>query len=826
MNSAGRGGAASGPGSPRGRKRGGAPSRLSFLGPRSRFRASVALVRQSLLGVLSTVLLVAPAARAADVVVKEVKIEGNRRTDPAAIRAAIGTKAGQPLSLDQVDADIRAVMKLGSFADVVAEEEGPPENPDLIYRVVERPTVHSLQTVGNEEIKKDDLKDAVSLKTNDFFDPARADADVQRIQKKYVEKGFFLTEVTVKVVDAPDNQVDVTYQINEHAKVQVKEIRFVGNAHVPADDILPYLQSKQGGLLPWAVEGTFREDAFDTDVQAVQAVYLEKGFVEVKVRHPSVQLSPDRRMLFITIPLVEGEQYDLGAIGFSGELLGQEAKLKKVTHIHTGERFARSRVAADLAAIQDVYRDLGYAYVNVEPKTQPHPDTRRVDISFDIQPGEPVTIGRIEIVGNDKTREKIIRRELRVYEGQLFSGTGYRVSKNRVQALGYFETVDIAQTKRSPTTMDLVVTVKERATGTFSLGAGYSSYEQFILNAQISQQNFLGWGQSLSLQLQWSSVRQLGEISYADPYFLDTRWTFSFSLYANEVAYPAFTRRALGGSLTWGYELVGLADWFKPAAALEDVRLFATLTHEQVDVSSASAVPLARATGSGSTTSLRLALQADKRDNRLTPSDGWYGNVSFETAPEWLVPRRFTGSEVNLFNRYGLDMRVYHPLALGVVGRARLLAGWLQSLSPQGVPLSELYYIGGVNTIRGYRFQSVGPQGFQACSYSPYAEICRLAEGGYQELVLNLEAEFPVFEKAGIRGVVFFDAGNAFPAGTWHDPSVPLSLYKSIGFGIRWFSPMGPLRFEWGFPLNRRKDILGNYIDNPVDFQFTIGSFF
>lgn len=202
-----------------------------------------------LLGVLATLLFAALAARAADVVVSEVRVEGTRRTDPEAVRMAISTKAGQPLSLDAVDQDIRAIMKLGPYYDVVVEEEGPPEKPALIYRVAERPTIREVKTLGYEALSKDDLKDTVQLKAGTVYDPALADKDVQRIQKKYVEKGYFLTDVKVKTLDLPDNQVDLTYQINEHAKVQVKEIRFVGNGNVPKDDITPFLQTKEGGLL-------------------------------------------------------------------------------------------------------------------------------------------------------------------------------------------------------------------------------------------------------------------------------------------------------------------------------------------------------------------------------------------------------------------------------------------------------------------------------------------------------------------------------------------------------------------------------------------------
>jgi outer membrane protein insertion porin family len=786
----------------------------------------VAIYRKTLLGLVALLLLASPAALAADVLVKDVRVEGNRRTDPAAIKAAAGTKPGKKLDPEQVDADVRSIMKLPAISDVVVELEGNSAGPIVVFKVTERPLVHEVKTVGNEVVGKDDLKDLFQLKAGAIYDPAKAQKDVQALQKKYVEKGYFLAEITPKATPTADNQVDVTYEVNEHAKIEIKELRLVGNDHVPKDDITPYMQNKEGSLIPFVSGGTFREDALEADVQAVQGVYLERGYVEVKVSRPSVQLSADRRYLFVTINVIEGPQYDLGQLTLSGELLGRKAEAQKLVKLQTGERFVRSKVAATLLAIQDLYKDQGYAYTNVEPRTAPHPETKRVDIDFEVQPGNLVHIGRIEVVGNAKTRDKVIRREMRVYEGELFNGTGLKNSKQRIMALGYFETAEIAQTKRGSDRMDLTVTVKERPTGTFQVGVGYSSYEALVVNGQISQQNFLGWGQSLTLNLQWSSIRQVGELSWDDPYFFDTRWTYTVDLYANETSYTTFTRSAVGGSMTWGYELAGLGRWWQPAKKLEDVRLYGTYTLERVGVSTGGTVPLARASGSGFTSAFRLSLTADKRDNRITPSNGWYASVSYETAPHFLSPKWAFGTRVNLFNRTTVDLRGYRSLGLGIVARGRLNMGWLQALSAKGVPLSELYFLGGINNVRGYRLNTIAPPGRVACSNSPYSGICRVNGEGYQQLFLNLEAEFPLVQKAGFRGVVFFDAGNVFGAGSYHDRSVPFSLYKSVGAGFRWFSPLGPLRFEWAIPLDRRKDDLGNYMDQPLDFQFTVGNFF
>jgi outer membrane protein insertion porin family len=705
--------------------------------------------------------------------------------------------------------------------------------------VVERPTVHEAKITGNKQLSKDDLKDTVEVKPLSYFDPAAVAKDVRAIQKKYVEKGYFLAEITSKVVDVADNQVDVLYEVNEHAKVEVKEISFVGNDQVPKDDIAPYLQTKEGGLLALVGMGggALKEDALKADLEAVQAVYLEKGYVEAKVGKPSVQLSPDRRQLFITIPVHEGLQYDLGTIAFAGTLLGQDARLKDQLTLRPGDRFVRSRVWENIQSAQDVYKDMGYAYANVSLEPTTHPDTRRVDLVLRVQPGNLVHYRRIEMAGNTRTRDKVLRRELRIYEGELYSGTGMKRSKARITALGFFETVELtprrvidpATGKARDDVLDVVVEVKERPTGSFQLGAGYSSYENFVLNGQISQNNFFGWGQTLSLQAQWSSIRQLGQISFIEPYFLDTQWSFAFDLYAQEQQYQTFTRRAVGGSMTWGYELSGLSGWFDLARHLEDVRLSATYTHEQLNVTSAAtAIPTAETNGSGTTSSIRLTLTADKRDNRLFPTRGFYGSFSFETAPPALAPSEVFGKEVNLFNRYALDVRAFHPIWKGIIFRGRLGAGLIRSLSAdRRVPVSERYFLGGMQTIRGYAYDSLAPQVQRPCTWG-VAQTCETAEGGLQQVFFNLETEFPLAEKAGVRGVVFFDAGNSFTAGTWHDPNVPWSLYRAWGFGFRWQSPLGPLRFEWGFPLDRRKNPNpgGGFIDAPVDFQFTVGNFF
>lgn len=762
---------------------------------------------------------------------KDVRIVGTRRVEADVVRAAISEKKGAPYDPRTVARDVRALMKLGYFSDVEVDREGDPNEPVLVYNLTERPTVAEVKHEGNEELSNDDLKDTIELKPFDLLDLAKVQKDVKKIQDKYVEKGYFLAEVTYRLEKKPDNQVNVVYVINEKAKVLVREVRFVGNEHVSADEILQYMQTRPGDYLSFVTgTGTFKEDAFDHDLQAVSAVYLDRGYVTVKVGKPTLSLSPDKRYIYITIPVEEGEQYTIGSVKFSGQLLGQEPALWKVVKSKEGELFVRSRVGQDLFALGDVYRDLGYAYANVTPLTAADPVKRLIDLNYEVQPGQQVHFERIEFVGNERTRDKVIRRELRIYEGELFNGSALKTSKNRVTALGYFETVEITTKPGSADDKIVaIVEVKEKSTGTFQLGAGFSSYENFVLTGQIAQQNFFGWGQSLSLQVQWSSIRQLGQIQFVEPYFLDTKWTFAFDVYANEGIYTSFTRRAVGGNVTWGYELSGLAPYFSFARNLEDVRLLATYTDEHVNVNNAATGVVSNSLSSGTTSSLRLTLQVDKRDNRIFPTAGLYGSVSLEAAPPFLSPEAIFGQTYQ-FTRASLDLRAYHPFPKGFVGRLRLTAGAIRAWdSSHPVPISELYYVGGINSVRGYRYLSISPIRRIMSSFDPLATTTTVAIGGDWDLVINSEIEFPVVEKVGLKGVVFFDAGNSY---SYRKDPFELSgydrpLYMSLGFGFRWQSPVGPLRFEWGFPLNRRRDpITGTWIDQPVDFEFTIGNFF
>jgi outer membrane protein insertion porin family len=425
---------------------------------------------------------------------------------------------------------------------------------------------------------------------------------------------------------------------------------------------------------------------------------------------------------------------------------------------------------------------------------------------------------------------------MKISEGELFNNTNLEQSKRRIEALGFFETVNVS-TKRgsSDEFVEVNVEVSERPTGTFQIGAGFSSVENFIAQAQISQNNLFGRGQTLTLQAQLSSLRQMFLLRFVEPYFLDTNWTFAFTLYNTSRGFDTFSRNASGGDLTWGYPLSYEARAFL-TYKLEDVgistgsRGFTDFGAVRTPVDSTAVANLYRG---GVTSSLRASVSWDSRNNRLFPTGGWYHEVFAEWAD------RYTASE-NVFIRFGGFMRHYRKLWGPFVLKLNAEVGVTTSRDPLGVPIAERYLIGGIYDVRGFRPRSLGPRLLTGAD--PDSPQTPIPLGGNLQIIWNSEIEFPLFKRVGISGVVFYDMGNAFnlekrycagqpseslkfdPCFSFPD-SLVYGIRKSVGFGFRWFSPIGPLRFEWGIPLDRQRRPDGS-VEEPLVFEFTIGNFF
>lgn len=771
-----------------------------------------------------------------------VSVKGNGRVAADDVRATMKLKPGMECSDDDVAKDARALWDLGYFDDLIFRATVTNETVDLEIQVKERAAIGKITFEGDDSVTEEDIDEKVTLEVGAILSENAVREQLTKIRDVYAEEGFFLAKVTYKLVPMANNQVEVRYDIVEGPEVSVRRIQFVGNDHIPDDELLQFMRTHPTGLLSFlSSNDTFKRDFFDEDVLRMQALYYDRGYLNVQVDPPRVELTPDRHQIDITVPVKEGPRFRIGrmrvveisADGQEVEPLGGRRAVREKVEAEPGEWFSRTKVAEGIERITRHYRDASFAKVQVEPETELEAEKRLVHVTVVIRRGPPCHVERIEVQGNDKTRDRVIRREILMVEGAEYSQTLLEASKDRINALGYFERVDMSETDGKESD-GLIVTyeVKERATGTFQLGAGFSSIEQFILTAQIDQQNLFGHGQSLSLQAQVSGIRQLIQAQFVEPYFMSTLWSLSVDASRTSNAFQDFTQKSTGGGVAFGHPIFNRNLRLSLRYSVDFVDISATTggffssTAPGAQIQTRS--PFAYAQLGGFTSALRLALTWDSRDNRLFPTKGIYASISSEAADPVLGSQR-------TYVRHRYFGRFYYPLLLGAVLRLNTEAGLITSRDTRGVPQYERFYQGGILSIRGYPLQSLSPYAYTAFNLDPNAPPGAYRLGGNVMLRSNLEIEFPILTAVGIKGVIFTDAGN-----TWNleaqkcqvrpeptpDPTRdpcgfdPLALRYSWGFGVRWFSPMGPLRFEWGFPINKRP------YDQTYRFEFTIGQFF
>ncbi|MBK9031950.1 MAG: outer membrane protein assembly factor BamA [Myxococcales bacterium] len=768
--------------------------------------------------------------------IDRIQFRGNRKVEADTIRLALTSKVGATIDPAKIRDDVRAMWKMGFFSDVVVEAElAPGGGAILTFAVKEKPSVRKILIDGAGEVGLDKINEVLDLDRDTILDITKVKANRDKIAELYNQKGYYLASIDWEVKPVNEAEVDVWFKVDERAKIEIRGVDFIGNKNISDDELRNYIATRKGGAMSFLSDsGTFNEADFERDLVIISAHYWDKGYAAVKIGTPRLQLSRDKKYMYVAIPIDEGPVFSYSDIKFKGSLIGDEALHRKKLVSHAHDRFSRSGLAGDRERLANYYMDQGYAYANVSPMTIPNMKDNTIELVWEIESGKKAYFERINIRGNSKTRDKVIRREMKIAEGELYSSSNLEESKRRINALGFFERVEVSTGKGSSDELvEVNVEVSERPTGTFQIGAGFSSVENFIAQAQISQNNLFGRGQTLALQAQLSSLRQLFLLRFVEPYFLDTQWTFAFDLYNQSRAFNNFSRNAAGFSLTWGYPISYEARAFV-TYKLEDVGIstggsgFASLGPIRQPISNQQVANLFRG---GVTSSVRASLQWDSRNNRLFPTGGWYDNAFIEYAD------KYTGSE-NVFWRWGGFLRHYRQLWGPFVLHTNAEVGLTTSTDPLGVPISERYLIGGIYDVRGFSPRSLGPR--LQTGISPDQGLSELPLGGNMQVIWNSEVEFPLIKRLAISGVVFFDMGNAYnlearycsglssvttSISPKYDPcfrfpeSLTEGLRKSVGFGFRWFSPIGPLRFEWGIPLDRQ----GN--EDPLVFEFTIGNF-
>lgn len=784
--------------------------------------------------------------------IRRVRVLGNRRVGDEDVLASIRSRAGNVCTDDRISEDAQALWDLGFFDDIRVEAEPTGDRIDVIFRLRERPAIASVRYEGNSSVGNSDIDEVVELRTGSILSMREIQRQVTRIRDLYAEKGYFLARVEPRLVRQPNNEVEVVFQIREGDEVVVRRIRFVGNRHISGDDLRGIMQTGETGFFSFLTNNdNYQDEKFDEDVTRLQAIYYDRGYLTMRVGTPRIELTPDRRFIDITIPLVEGPRFRIGRLrvveqdddGNEVEPLGGRRVVRELVAAEPGDWFSRTSLGQSLLGVTRHYRDAGYAHVDVQPETDLDLERNVVDLALVVRRGPLTRIERINVRGNTKTRDSVIRREFRIHEGDLYSQTQLETSRAFVQALGYFERVELSESEGSaPDRIIVNVEVAERPTGTFNVGAGFSSIEAFIFTAQVQQQNLFGNGQSLNLQLQLSGLRQLVQIQFVEPYFFETNWTFAIELFKTVRQFSSFTRDSTGGSLSFGHPIFD-----------RRLSLFAQYRADYVQIGPRTGgfgagqglfqlnlLPIDNNFRNGLQSSLRLTITWDSRDNRIYPQNGIYASWSTEVADEvlgsaasWVRNRAFFRWYWELFSGVVLKMNTEWGL---IVSRNEVADGRHQP----GPPVFERFYLGGIFNVRGFPLNSLGPRVGIPRSFTPPdgGAVPPFGEqvGGNMQFYYNLELEFPIIQQVGIRGVIFTDGGNAWnldqyicelgQAPVYVSSSDPcrvdlFDLRTSWGFGVRWISPLGPLRFEWGLPFQR---IPGR--EQEIDFQFTIGNFF
>lgn len=798
--------------------------------------------------------------------IAEIRFRGNRRVESDAMLLELDSNIGELVTADKLARDLKALWALGYFEDVYVEGELAAAGVVLTYVVKERPTIRKLIVEGNSKVKLDDINEVLALETNSVLELGAVKANVETIKALYTQNGFFLAEIdyAVRPVEGQPGKVDVVFIVNEAEEVIVRSITFVGNAALTDDALRKVMITKAGGYLTIVSKksgGVFNREAFVADYANLRAYYADVGYFDADFEDVELALSPDRRFVHLTLAVDEGPQYRVGAIsGREQTRAGEDPLFPPAILAESIDPLLRAGDVASAGNLQLIQQDIerryknkGYAYVNVLPNYQQDREKLLLYVDYQIDKGPLVYIERVNIFGNDRTADKVIRREIVLREGDLYSESAKEATQLRVLRLGYFEDVQISSSRGTADDRIVVnVEVVEKLTGTFQIGAGFSTIENFVLQAQIQYDNFLGRGTTVTLVAQLSSLRRLFNFSYSTRYFLDSNWWFIINVFNTSNVYPTFTRGSTGFAVSWGY----------PIPKVRGLTAFVgyNLEYVQVGFGAVGAVGGIFAPGAttalpeqslinnlfanGLTSAVTARLVYDTRDNVLFPTSGMFHQLKGEFASKYF------GSD-NEYNRYTFDARFYVPVIktersfrAWVVFRSNFQVGYIQSPTNGGVPVFERYFPGGIyghGSLRGYRLRSLGPRILVQSSPNPSAALYPFEVGGNLLTALNLELEFMVVPPANIKAVVFADIGNAFNTEAQYcqepnpeqlpkaDPCTSFSLKSlrySMGFGFRWQSPIGPLRFEWGFPLDKLAGTSLLAPEDPVVFEFNVGTGF
>ena len=726
-------------------------------------------------------------------IIQSLKIVGNKRIDESTILYYIQSKPGTVLSKSKIGKDIEQIFSLGQFKDIQVNTQDGIEGIELQFIVEEIPSIGDVEIIGNAKVDTNDIREKIGLRRGATFNEHLIQESKKEILKIYREKGYFFAETRIETKQGSDNLIAIVIRIREGKKVKIKKIRFSGNKAFEDKELAKNMETSEKTWWNFLDDsGVYQKDVLKLDLFRIEGFYQDNGYLRVKVLEPKIDINKKARQIHIIIPVEEGPQFRINSLEVKGDNTIPHDEIKKNILTKIGDIYNVSQLRQDIVTVTDMYSSKGFAYADINPLTKIDDQIHTVDLSIDIDKGKKVYVGEINLLGNIQTKDNVIRREFRLKEGEVFDGSKLKRSKQRINNLNYFEDVKIdTQRGENPDLIDILATVTEKPTGTFTIGAGFSSVENVIFTTSIAQNNLFGNGHRVNVTASLSSIRTDFNINLTEPRLFDSTISAGFDAFNNQNDLLSFTMRTSGGGIRLGkniteYETVNLGYRF-----------------EKVDISGVLAAQETAFLVNGKRTTSRFqpTYVYDSRDNFLNPSQGWRHVLGFELA----------GLGGLKFHRSLYEVTYYRPLigklVLGSHARINIADGY----SGDTLPSFERYFMGGPQSLRGFTLQDIGPK---AADGDPI--------GGNKSLLLDLELQYP-FTKA-IRGFVFYDRGNLYGTGTdLSSTSEDWNLGKmrhSIGAGFRFMSPMGPLGFAYGVKLDRRTG------EETGQFHFSTGSAF
>lgn len=725
-----------------------------------------------------------------------IAIEGNERIEKDAILRVIRSKPGDVFVKDILSDDLKAIYKMGYFDDVRIDSQTSKEGERVVISVTEKPTIREVIIKGaGKAYNVDEIKKALTINAGSIMNIFAIKNNITRIKELYAEKNYHHTEVTYETKPRGKGQVDLEFIIEEGKKILIKSIVFEGNHAYSQKELKKLMKTKEKGFFSWITSsGDLKPEEINQDVERLNAHYQINGYIEARVGEPRIEYKDD--VIYVTVKVEEGPQFKVGKVTVKGDLLAAEQELLTQTGI-VKETFCNRKVLhEDQIALTDYYSDHGYANAEIFPRFEKDRDENKVDITFDINKGRQVYFEKIIISGNTRTRDKVIRRELNVYERELYSGKRLKRGVRNLNRLDYFEDVKVDTVQGSgEDQMILKIDVKEKPTGTLSFGAGYSSQEHMFGTVSVSQRNFLGRSQTINLKAEFGGTTNRYTFSFTEPWLFDIPLSAGFDLYNWKKDYDYYEKDSIGGGLRFGYPVY------------DYTRAYLSYSYERSKIKDVAEFFTTEVEGTDKTISISATLQYDSKDRMFNPTEGSEHSISVEYAGEFL------GGDI-AYTKYTGESGWYYPLLWKFIGFAHGKIGFVREGTGGRLPDYEKFYLGWMNSVRGFGWRDL----HVIEEVQMGEEIRKIEAGGDKFLQFNLELLYPLFKEAGLVALTFVDAGNVFGS---HDEIDAMDLRSSFGYGIRWYSPIGPIRLEWGKIIAPREGEKKN-----GSWEFTMGTAF